>query len=101
MAICDVRIKGLREMKEDSAVSHSQATHQRTNGCERTLVSLNDPQHHASNRAEAQMNKTFVAAAAWSISLGATLAGQTTVPPEKAALAVLDIRLHAIQWTQE
>ena len=82
-------------------MSHSRATNQRTNGCEITLVSLNDHEHHASNRAEAQMNKTFVAAAAWSISLGATLAGQTTVPPEKAAWAVYDISLHAIQRTQD
>jgi hypothetical protein len=47
------------------------------------------------------MNKTFVAAATWSTSLGATLAGQTTVPAEKAAWAVYDISLHAIQCTQD
>lgn len=45
------------------------------------------------------MNKSVVVAAAWCLSLGTSLVGQTTVPAERAAPALDDMSLHAIQNT--
>lgn len=43
------------------------------------------------------MNKPFLVAAACCISSGTTLAGQTTVPAQKAPWAAREISVHAIQ----
>jgi len=87
-------------MKEDSAVRYSKQLTERNNGREIVTTSSNDHEFDASNRMETEMNKRVVVAA-WCLSLGTTLVGHPAVPAEKAAWAVDEMSLHAIQNTQD